>query len=164
MATQTTSNTFKWRYWSWKKIFNRLDIQTRNFVNPLFLLLHLLIRLRQVSMVLYWILHFISLLSQDWNPMVTRSQNFLYVQKKIQALKTFDNRWSTSVGREVFYHSDLALKSILQNSLPFRGFPLLVAGVFFKFLPVNQKGVVMRISKGSYRSLNGWSWEKFQLY
>ena len=41
---------------------------------------------------------------------------------------------------------------------------MLVAGDFLQLLPVNQKGVFMKPSKGSYRSFNGWLWEKFELH
>ena len=68
------------------------------------------------------------------------------------------------IGRENFGHSDLALKAIMQNSSPFDGVSLLVVGDFLQLSPVNQKGVFMKPSKGSYRSFNGWLWEKSQLY
>ena len=68
------------------------------------------------------------------------------------------------IGRETFGHLDLALKAIMQNSSPFGGVSLLVVGDFLQFPPVNQKGMFMKPSKGSYRSFNGWLWEKFQLH
>ena len=34
---------------------------------------------------------------------------------------------------------------------------------FFAAFNLNKKGVFMKPSKGSYRSLNGWLWEKFQV-
>ena len=54
--------------------------------------------------------------------------------------------------RETFGHLDLALKGIMQNSSPFCGVSLLVVD-FLQLPPVNQKGVFMKPSKGSYRSL-----------
>ena len=51
-----------------------LDIQTRTLISHLFLLLHLLEKLLQVSVALRCILHFISQLSQDQNPAGIRSQ------------------------------------------------------------------------------------------
>ena len=68
------------------------------------------------------------------------------------------------IGRETFGHLDLALKAIMQNASEFGGVPLLVVGDFLQLLPVNQKGVFMKLSKGSHRSFNAWLWEKFQLY
>ena len=68
------------------------------------------------------------------------------------------------IGRETFGHLDLVLKAIMQNSSPFGGVSLLVVGDFLQLPPVNQKGVFMKPSKGSYRSFNGWLWEKFQLH
>ena len=52
----------------------------------------------------------------------------------------------------------------MQKSSPFGGVSLLVVGDFLQLPPVNQKGVSKKPSKGSYRSLNGWLWEKFQLH
>ena len=40
---------------------------------------------------------------------------------------------------------------------------MLILGDFLHFPPVNQKGVLMRPSKRSYRSFNECLWEKFQL-
>ena len=57
------------------------------------------------------------------------------------------------IGRETFEHLNLALKGIMQNSSPFCGVSLLVVGDFLQLGPVNQKGVFMKPSKGSYRSL-----------
>ena len=52
----------------------------------------------------------------------------------------------------------------MQNSSPFGGVSLLVVVDFLQLPPVNQKGVFMRPSKGSYRSFSEWLWEKFQLH
>ena len=68
------------------------------------------------------------------------------------------------IGRQTFGHVDLVLKTIMQNSSPFGGVSLLVVGDFLQLPPVNQKGVFMKPSKGSCRSLNGWLWEEFQLH
>ena len=68
------------------------------------------------------------------------------------------------IGRETFGHLDLALKAILQNFSLFGGVSVLVVGDFVQLPPVNQKGVFMKPSKGSYRSFNGCLWEKFQLH
>ena len=64
------------------------------------------------------------------------------------------------IEREIFEHLDLALKGTMQNSLPFGGVSLLVAGDFLQLPLVNQNGVFMKPSKGSYRSCSGWLWEK----
>ena len=64
------------------------------------------------------------------------------------------------IGRQTFGHLDLALK----NSSPFGGLSLLISGDFLHLPPVNQKGVLMRQSKGSYGSFNECLWEKFQLH
>ena len=58
-------------------------------------------------------------------------------------------------------HLDLVLRAIMQNSSPFGGVSLLVVGDFLQLSPVNQKCVFMKPSEGSYRSFNGWLWEKF---
>ena len=68
------------------------------------------------------------------------------------------------IGRETFGHLDLVLKAIVQNSSPFGRVSLLVVGDCLQLPPVNQKDVFMKPSKGSYRSFNGWLWEKFQLH
>ena len=68
------------------------------------------------------------------------------------------------IGRETFRHLDLALKAIMQNALPFGGVSLLVVGDFLQLPPVSQKGVLMKVKKGSYSSFNGWIWEDFQLH
>ena len=52
----------------------------------------------------------------------------------------------------------------MQNSSPFGRISLLVVGDFLQLPPLNQKGVFLKPSKGSYRSFNGWLWEKFQLH
>ena len=68
------------------------------------------------------------------------------------------------IEKETFGHLDLALKAIMQNSSPFGGVSLLAVIDFLQLSPVNQKGVFKKPSKGSYRSFNGWLWEKFQLH
>ena len=68
------------------------------------------------------------------------------------------------IARETLGHLDLALKAIMQKSSLFGGVSLLVVGDFFTTSPVNQKGVFMKPNKGSYKSFNGWLWEKFQLH
>ena len=68
------------------------------------------------------------------------------------------------IGRETFAHLDLVLTVIMKNSSPFGAVSWLVVGDFFHLSPVNQKGVFMKPSRGSYRSFNGWLWEKFQLH
>ena len=55
-------------------------------------------------------------------------------------------------GRKTLGHLDLTLKAIIQNSPSFSGVSLLVAGNFLQLSPVNQKGVFMKLSNGSYRS------------
>ena len=67
------------------------------------------------------------------------------------------------IGRETFGHLDVTLKAVMQNLSPFGGVSLLIVD-FLQFSPVNQKGVFMKSSKGSYRSFNGWLWEKFPLH
>ena len=68
------------------------------------------------------------------------------------------------IGRETFRHLDLALKVIMQNSLPFGGVSLLVVGDFSQLPPVNEKGVFVKVKKGSYSALNGWLWHDFLLH
>ena len=68
------------------------------------------------------------------------------------------------IGRGTLGDLDLALEAIMQNSSPFGEVSLLVFGDFLQPPPVNQKGVFMKPSKGSYRSFNGWLWETFQLH
>ena len=63
-----------------------------------------------------------------------------------------------------FGHLDLALKNIMQYWSPFGVVSLLIVEDFLQLPPVNQKGVFMKPSKGSYMSFNGWLWEKFQLH
>ena len=52
----------------------------------------------------------------------------------------------------------------MQNFSPFRGVSLLAVGDFFQQPLVNQKDVLIKPSKGSYRSFNGWLWVEFQLH
>ena len=52
----------------------------------------------------------------------------------------------------------------MQNSSPVGRISLLVVGDFLQLPPLNQKGAFLKPSKGSYRSFNGWIWEKFQLH
>ena len=66
--------------------------------------------------------------------------------------------------RETFENLDIALKKIKQNFLPFGGVSFLLVGDFLQLPPVNQKSLFMKPSKGSYKSFNGWLWEKFQLH
>ena len=66
--------------------------------------------------------------------------------------------------RETLGHLDVALKAIMQNLSPFGEVSSLVVGDFLQLPPVNQKGVFRKPSEGSYRSLNGWLWEKLQLH
>ena len=91
-------------------------------------------------------------------------ETFHMLRKKYQYLKVLIIDEISMIGRETFGHLDLALKAIMQNSSPFGGVSLLVVGDFLQFPPVNQKGMFMKPSKGSYRSFNGWLWEKFQLH
>ena len=86
------------------------------------------------------------------------------LRNKYQYLKVLIIDEISMIGRETFGHLDLVLKAIMQNSSPFGGVSLLVVGDFLQFPPVNQKGMFMKPSKGSYRSFNGWLWEKFQLH
>ena len=86
------------------------------------------------------------------------------LRNKYQYLKVLIIDEISMIGRETFGHLDLALKAIMQNLSPFGGVSLLVVGDFLQLPPVNQKVVFMKPSKGSYRSFNGWLWEKFQLH
>ena len=86
------------------------------------------------------------------------------LRNKYQYLKVLIIDEISMIGRETFGHLDLVLKAIMQNSSPFGGVSLLVVGDFLQLPPVNQKGVFMKPSKGSYRSFSGWLWEKFQLH
>ena len=65
---------------------------------------------------------------------------------------------------ETFAYLNLALKAIMQNLLPFGGVSLLVVGDSLQLPPVHKNVVFMNSSKGSYRTFNGWLWEKFQLH
>ena len=65
------------------------------------------------------------------------------------------------IGRETFENLDVALKAIMQNLSPFDGVSLFVVGDFLQLSPVTQIDMFMKLSKESYRSLNGWLWEKF---
>ena len=86
------------------------------------------------------------------------------LRNKYQYLKVLIKDEISMIGRETFGHLDLVLKANMQNSSPFGGVSLLAVGDFLQLPPVNQKGVFMRPSKESYRSFNGWLWEKFQLH
>ena len=86
------------------------------------------------------------------------------LRNKYQYLKVLVTDEISMIGRETFRHLDLALKAIMQNALPFGGVSLLVVGDFLQLPPVNQKGVFMKVKKGSYSSFNGWLWEDFQLH
>ena len=68
------------------------------------------------------------------------------------------------IGRETFWHSWLVLKASMPNSSQFGGVSLLVVGLLLQLPSAKQKGVIMKPSKGSYRSFSGWLWEKFQLH
>ena len=83
---------------------------------------------------------------------------------KYQYLKVLIIDEISMTGRETFEDLDLALKNIKQNLLQFRGVSFLLVGDFLQLLPVNQKSVFMKPSKGSYKSFNGWLREKFQLH
>ena len=86
------------------------------------------------------------------------------LRNKYQYLRVLIIDEISMIGRESFGHLDLALKAIMQNPSPFGGVSLLVVGDFLKLPPVSQKGVFMKPSKDSYRSFNGWLWEKVQLH
>ena len=83
---------------------------------------------------------------------------------KYQYLKVLIIGEMSMVGRETYGHLHLALKATMQNSSTFGGVSLLVVGDFLQLPPLNQESVFMKPSKGSYRSFNGWLWEKFQLH
>ena len=83
------------------------------------------------------------------------SDETLHMLRNKPVLKSFDNE-ILMIGRETFGHLDLALKAIMQSSPPFGGVSLLIVGDFLQLPPVNQKGVFMKPSKGSYRSFSGW--------
>ena len=68
------------------------------------------------------------------------------------------------IGRETFRPLNLLLKALMRNSPPSGGVSLLVVGNFLQVSPVNQKGILMKPHKGSYRSFNGWLWGKFQVH
>ena len=89
---------------------------------------------------------------------------FHMLRNKYQYLKVLIINEISMIAIETFGHLDLALKHIMQNLSPFGGVSLLVVGYFLQLPPVNQKGVFMKPSKGSYRSFSGWLWEKFQLH
>ena len=85
------------------------------------------------------------------------------LRNKYQYLKVLIIDEISMIGRETFGHLDLVLKAIMQNSSPFGGVSLLVVGDFLQLPPVNQKGVFMKPSKGSYSSFSGWLLENFEL-
>ena len=91
-------------------------------------------------------------------------ETLLMLRSKYQYLKVLIIAEVSMIGRENFRHLDLASKTIMQNSSPFSGVSLLVVWDFLQLPSVNQKGVFMKPSKGSYRSFNGWLWEKTQLH
>ena len=86
------------------------------------------------------------------------------LRSKYQYLKVLIIDEISMIEKETFGHLDLALKAIMQNSSPFGGVSLLAVIDFLQLSPVNEKGVFKKPSKGSYRSFNGWLWEKFQLH
>ena len=86
------------------------------------------------------------------------------LRNKYQYLKVLIIDEIPMIGRETFGHIDLVLKAIMQNSSPFSGVSLLVVQDFLQLPQVNQKHVFIKPSKGSYRSFNGWLWEKFHLH
>ena len=86
------------------------------------------------------------------------------LRNKYQYLKVLIMDEISMIRRETFAHLDLVLTVIMKNSSPFGAVSWLVVGDFFHLPPVNQKGVFMKPSRGSYRSFNGWLWEKFQLH
>ena len=53
---------------------------------------------------------------------------------------------------------------MVQNSSPLSRVSLLVVQDFLQLPQVKQKHVFIKPSKRSYRSFNGWLWEKFQLH
>ena len=76
------------------------------------------------------------------------------VRNKYQYLKVLIIDEISMIGRETFEDLDLALKNIKQNLLQFRGVSFLLVGDFLELLPVNQKSVFMKPSKGSYNFMN----------
>ena len=66
------------------------------------------------------------------------------------------------IGRETFEDLDIALNNINQNLLLFGGALLLPVEDFLQRPPINQKSVFIKPTKRSYKSFNGWLWEKFQ--
>ena len=86
------------------------------------------------------------------------------LRNKYQYLKVLIIDEISVIGTGTFGHLDLALKAIMQNWSPFGGVSFLVVEDFLQLPPVDQKGMFMKPSKGSYRSFNGWLWEKFQLH
>ena len=83
------------------------------------------------------------------------------LRNKYQYLKVLIIDEISMIGRETFEDLDLALKNIRQNVLQLSGVSLLHVGDVLQYPPVNQKSVFMKPSKGSYKSFNGWLWEKF---
>ena len=93
------------------------------------------------------------------------SDEILHVlRNKYQYLRVLIINEISMIGRETFRHLDLVLKVIVQNSLPFGGVSLLVVGNVLQLSPVNEKGVFMKVKKGSYSALNGWLWQDFLLH
>ena len=93
------------------------------------------------------------------------SDEVLHVlRNKYQYLKVLIIDEISMIGRETFRHLNLALQATMQNSLPFGGVSVLAVGDFLQLPPVNEKGVFMKVTKGSYSSFNGWLWQDFSLH
>ena len=104
-------------------------------------------------MVLHCILH-VKLELKSCEYKKPNDETLHVLRNKYEYLKVLIIDEISVIGRETFRHLDLTLKAIMQNSSPFGGVSLLVVGDFLQLPPVNKKGVLMRPSKGSYRSFN----------
>ena len=90
-------------------------------------------------------------------------QTNLCARKSVHANIKFVEPRISLIKRKTFGHLDLVLKAIMQNSSPFGEVSFLFRVDFLQLPPVNQM-VFIKPSKGSYRSFNGWLWEKIQLH
>ena len=63
-----------------------------------------------------------------------------------------------------FHMEKTTLKAIMQNSPQFGGVFFVSYRRLLQLPLVNQKGVLMKPSKGFYSSFNRWLWEKLQMH
>ena len=136
------------------------DIQIRTLINHLFLGLHLLEKLLQVSMALHCILHFMSLLRQAWNPPSIKGQ----VMKLWLILESIVNRWNINDRKENLWTFWCSVKSYHAKFVNICWSFFVSSRRFFSTSTCLLKSVLMKSNERFYRSFNGWLWKKFQLH